>query len=790
MFKSYLKTAWRNTWKNRTTSMINIAGLSVGMTAAVLILLWVKNEMAFDNYKDKENIYRLTTKIPAYDLSLEHTPLLLADALKKEVPEIGKATRLYTNNWPVFNINDALFYGKNCAYVDNDWFSIFPYHFTEGNATSFNEHPFSIILTHSEAKKYFGANKAVGQTIRIDSMHYQVRGVVADPPVNSSFQYKSFIPIAALLTNQQIRENDEQWNNANYITFIKTVPASKQDNVIKKINEVIKKKSGDEGSAPVTMISLKDMHFETEIKNSVFVHGNRNTVYVFSILGFLLLLIACINYVNLTTAKASLRAKEVSIRKITGASRWNLFFQFIAESVVISLLSLVTTILLIQLCLPLFNELTGRTFTLPFTSAGLWQVLSVTLVTALLLNSVYPALLLSSFKPLNVFRGVNILKVKDSSFRKGLVVLQFTISIILIAGTIIIYSQLQFIKRTDPGYNRSQVISFVLPRTADREKKAGLIRAMKQELLLQSNIEMVSTSSQSVINIGSMCTECADWPGRDTAFNPKITQLSADGDFQNTMQLHMQEGNWFAHGDVEGKGFILNETAVKDFNLQQPVTGQRFIFKGDTSQIIGVVKDFYYKSMHEKLGPVVIFNNPAWRNQFVVRTAAKNSSQALANIKKIWKKFIPGSPLEYTYMDDTFNSLYKEDQQTSFLVIVFAVIALVISALGLFSLAAFEAEQRTKEIGIRKVLGCSVAGITALLSKDFIKLVFIAIMVASPIAWWGVGRWLQAFEYRVSMGWWMFAIAGLGAMGIALFTVSFQAIKAALANPVKSLRTE
>ncbi|MEO5592761.1 MAG: ABC transporter permease [Chitinophagaceae bacterium] len=788
MLKNYFKNAWRNIRRNKTTSIINIAGLSVGMTAAVLILLWVQNETSFDNYKDKKNIYRLTTRIPGW--IWETTPLLLADAVKHDLPEIENTTKLYTSNWPVFNINGNLFYGKNCAYVDENWFRFFPSNFVEGSAASFNANPFSVILSSSEAKKYFGNSNATGQTIRIDSANYKVSGVIADAATNSSFQYKAFLPIAALLTNPQIRANDEQWNNANYITFIKLFPGSTPAVITKKINDLVIKKR-DAEAAPIGLTSLNDMHFETEIQNSSFTHGNINTVYIFSFLGFLLLLIACINYVNLTTAKASLRAKEVSIRKIAGANRSNLFFQFVTESIIISLLSLITTLVLIQICLPAFNELTEKTFTLRLASASLWQVLGITLLSALLLNSIYPAILLSSFKPLNVFKGITVLKTRDSSFRKGLVVLQFTISVILIAGTIIIYRQMQFIQKDDPGYNRSQVISFALPSTIGQEKRVSITQAMKKDLLSQNGIEMVGMSNQPVVNIGSMCSECADWAGHDTSYKPRIAQLSADVDFQKTMQLKMKEGRWFRDNNgLDRKKFILNETAVKDFNLAIPVIGQSFIFKGDTGRIIGVVKDFAYKSMHEKMGPVVIWNNPLWQNHFVVRASSKNASLALANIEKTWQKYIPESPVEYSFLDDTFNNLYNQDQLASLLIFVFAMIAVTISASGLFSLAAFEAEQRTKEIGIRKVLGATVAGITGLLSKDFVKLVCLAIIVATPLTWWAMSKWLDNFAYRITISWWMFGAAGLLAMLIALFTISFQAIKAALTNPVKSLRSE
>lgn len=792
MLKNYFTTAWRSIWKNKTTSFINIAGLSVGMTAAVLILLWVQNETSYDNYKDRGRIYRLTTRIPDMGWVWETTPLLLADAIKKEIPGVEKTTRIYTSGLPVFSIKGQEFYARNCAYVDNDWFSVFNERFIEGNAAGFNENPFSVILSDAEAKKYFGSSSsALGQTIRIDTADYIVRAVVADAPINSSFQYGVFMPINALLTNPQLRANDEQWNNANYITFIKIIPGNTTEAITKQINQLLKKKSNDAAAAPVGMIALADMHFETEIQNSAFPHGNKKTVYIFSFLGFLLLLIACINYVNLSTAKASLRAKEVSIRKISGANRLHLFFQFIAESLLISLLALVTTVLLAQICLPFFNQLTDQNFSLSLSSVSLWKVLGLTLATAVLLNSIYPALVLSSFKPLNVFRGNSILKVKDISFRKALVVLQFTISVMLITCTIVIYRQLQFIQHENPGYNRSQVMSFYLPPTVHRESRSSAILAIKEALLSQSSIENVAVASQPIFNIGSMCSECADWPGHDTSYKPKIAQLSADASFLATLQLQMKEGRWFRDGDgVDRKSFILNETAVKDFHLAVPATGQPFIFKGDTGQIIGVVKDFVYKSMHQKTGPLVVFNNPNWRNQFIVRIKAKNTAAALAGIETAWKKFLPGNPFEYNFMDDSFSTLYKKDQQTSLLILVFAVIAIVISAMGLFSLAAFAATQRTKEIGIRKVLGASVAGITALLSKEFVQLVCLAILLATPLAAWLMQQWLQDFAYRVELSWWMFTAAGLCALFIALFTISFQAIKAAKANPAKSLRTE
>lgn len=788
MIKNYIKTAWRSIVKNKATALINISGLSVGITAAVLILLWVQNELNFDqDHPGADKIYRLKTSLKENNWIWESTPLLLAEAAKKEVPEIEKIARLYPYNSPVATINGNLTYEKKAAYIDDDWFNIFEYDFIEGNAASFAQNPYSVILTASAAKNYFGKRNAMGATIRIDNMNYQVKAIVRDAPANSSFQYAVYLPLAALLTDKQRKENDENWGNFNYLTFIKLKSGSSTSVTANKLTNILPENEGTD----ISLISLKDMHFENDLQSSAFVHGNRNTVYIFSVLAFLLLLVACINYVNLTTAKASLRAKEVSVRKMVGAKRIHLFYQFITESLLISFISLIATLILIQLCLPSFNLVTGKNFVITLTSLNVWRVTGITLFAALLLNGIYPALMLSSFKPLNVFRGFTVLKVKDSYFRKGLVVVQFTISVMLIASTIVIYRQMKFIQQTNPGYNRSQVLSFPLPLSIDRDKKDLLMQSIKQELLTQSSIVSVTTANQPIVNIGSMSTGSADWTGRDTTYNPKIAQLSTDADFLKTMQLQMKDGRWFQHGNEGDKNnVILNEAALAQLNIPKPVIGQRFNFQGKTGQVIGVVKDFYYQGPHQRTGPLVAFNDPEWFSFFMVRVAPNNSTQAVAAIQNTWKKMLPGLPLEYNFLDDSFNELYKEDQQASLLIFVFAVIAVVISSLGLFGLSAFTAEQRTKEIGIRKVLGATVANITALLSKDFVRLVGIAILIATPLSFLVMNTWIQNFAYRIDMVWWMFAAAGLIALLIALITTSFQAIKAALANPVKSLRTE
>ncbi len=486
-----------------------------------------------------------------------------------------------------------------------------------------------------------------------------------------------------------------------------------------------------------------------------------------------------------------MRAKEVSVRKIVGANRFHLFNQFLAEALLVSCIALMATLALIHFCLPAFNSITNKNFQLPFTSPGLWKVVGLTLLTAFLLNSIYPAIVLSSFKPLNVFRGFTFLKLKDSYLRKGLVTLQFTISVVLIAGTIVIYKQMQFIQQTNPGYNKSQVLITHVPPNIDFNKKNEIVNEIKQDLLTQSSIQNVSLANQSIINIGSYSTGSADWVGRDTTFNPKIAQLSTDANFANTMQLQMKEGRWFEQGnEADNNNVVLNEEAVKELKIPQPVIGQRFTWKGKQGQVTGIVKDFKFHSLHDKTGPLVAFQNPAWYNTFMIRIAPKSASRSIAALNKTWKKFLPGSPLEYNFLDDTFNELYKADQQASTLILAFAMIAVAISCLGLFGLATFTAEKRSKEIGIRKVLGASIVSITQLLTKDFLKLIIVAIIIASPVAWFAMNKWLQGFAYRINISWWMFVVAGLFAVVIALITISFQAIKAAVANPVKSLRSE
>ncbi|MFT3911719.1 MAG: ABC transporter permease [Ferruginibacter sp.] len=797
MIKNYFKIALRNFWSNKVTGFINLFGLSVGMTAAVFIFLWVQNEVSYDDYHpDKNNIYRITNGIAVSKEETwvwETSPLAMADFAKSEIPEVKGTCRLQSNGSAVFKINNKIFSEKLSAYVDKGWFNTFKYDVVAGDTADFNKNPFSIILTETKAKKYFGNANPVGQTIGIDTVNYTVQGVVKDNPLNSSFQFDVLIQLNGRLADPKVMKRQEGWNNFNYITFVQLHPNANKTLVESKFNALVNSKRTNNNDK-VRLTSLKDMYFETDLQSSNLPHGSKKATYIFSVLAFMLLIIACINYVNLTTARASLRAKEVGVRKIIGAERRHLFFQFLTESLFISLVALIITLTLIQICLPGFNAITEKHFVLPILSMNMWQVLLGTLLLATILNGIYPAVLLSSFNPMNVFRGRSFLKMNDGSIRKGLVVLQFSLSIVLIVGTIVIFRQLQYIQSSNPGYNISQVISVNIPyrsygKLSDEQTEA-FFASIKKELQSASSIQTVCTGGDEIMNVGSSSSGNADWDGHDTTFNPTVGIISVDADFQKLFQVQLKQGNWFKPGKEDAHNYMINETAAEMFNMHKPVIGQRFTYGGDTGRLIGVVKDFHFKSMHEKIGPLVLSNNLGYDSYFFIRNVPGNLTRAVWDIEKIWNKFIPTEPFDYTFMDESFTRLYKSDIKTSQLILIFSIIAMIISALGLFGLAAFTAERRTKEIGIRKVLGATVHALVLLLSKDFIKLVLIALLIASPVAWFLVDKWLQDFAYRIDISWWIFALAAIFAISIAVITVGSQAIKAALANPVKNLRSE
>ena len=798
MIKNYFKIAWRNLFRHKRMTFINIAGLGIGMAAAVLIAMWVQNELSYDAFQpDAGNIYRVKAHLTITKTETwlwESSPYILGEHAKKEIPEVAGLARIMPHDADLnLHIGDKLLTEKKAAYVDENWFKMFHYNFVEGSADEFNKNPFSLILTEACAKKYFGKQEAVDKVLRIDTVNYQVQAVVKDNPANSSFQYNMLIPVAAWQADAQTKQNDLEWGNYNYLTFIKLRSNSNANAVAAKLVSIFRTDDKDDkGKTIFTLMPLKDMHFETDLMQSSIIHGNRTIVDVFIVLAGLLLVTACINYVNLTTARASLRSKEVSVRKIVGADRLQLFGQFMSESLLVSIISLFLALLLVEVAMPWFRSFTAKDFGEPVYSPVVWFILGSTLLISFLLNGLYPAALLSSFKPINVFRGKSVLNFRDVSLRRILVVAQFTISVILIVGTLVIYRQLYFIRNIYPGYNRAQIFSFNFPYWkiphVDFKKANGLMETVKQQLKTQSATSAVAMGGTGLVDFDGQSSGGFDWPGRPKDFEPAFAPLGVDPDFKDLMQLKMKEGRWFTNDPNDVHNVILNETAVRLINLHGDPIGQRFIHHKDTGAIIGVVKDFHYRSLHDQIGPMLVTEKNT--SGFYIKTSPGNNAAAVAAAGRVWKQYFPDAPFDFEFLDDAYNKLYLAEQQQSLLITVFAAIAIFISALGLLGLAAFAAEQKVKEIGIRKVLGASLKNIVTLLSADFVKMVVIASVIACPLAWWAMSKWLQGFAYRINLSWWLFASAAGIALLIALVTVSFQAIKAAMANPAESLRSE
>lgn len=794
------KNAYRNLIKQKRTLIINLSGLSIGMTVSLLIMIWVINELNYDNYHNKAGqIYRVTNHIkvsPGEVWVWESSPLLYTDMMGKQVPEINQVTKMMSGTWLplIFEHKGSLLKESNIAYVDSNWFSMFSYKVQSGSLTEFAQNPYGLVLTDAKARKYFGNEDPIGKVLKMDSLYYTVNAVVADNPSNSSFRFDLLSNLTGLMKNEARRKNDESWGNFNYLSFIRLNENSSIKQIESKITGILRKNKED-STIKSTLVGLKDMHFETGLQNYTFEHTNKQMVTVFLVIAILILLTACINYVNLSTARASMRAKEISIRKINGASNKTLFFQLMLESALVSLAALCITILLVQFFLPYFNQFTENNFSLSLSN---WPVLALilgTLAIATLLNGVYPALILTSFKPLQVLRGSSLPAIRDSIFRKALVVTQFTISVTLIACTIIAYLQMQHIQQTDSSYQKEQILKVTVPWFAmkgkSKEEITSFTQNMQQSLMQVPGIKRISQASGSIIDHQSASSGSFDWDGRDKNFNPTIAVLSADAMFPKLFNLEIKEGRWLIDGNkADAHACILNETAVKELGIRKPYVGQRFNWNGDTGSIVGVVKDFHFRSMHEKIIPLMIHGRSSWLNTIFMELSPGSIGNQLSAIENKWKALFPKLPFDYSFLDQDFDKLYKTDQKITTLMLLFAIITILVAALGLFGLAAFTAERKIKEIGIRKVLGASVSHIVQLISKEFIVLVGVGIMIATPIAWWVMSKWLNEYAYRINIEVWIFLLAGLTAAAIALFTISIQAIKAAMENPVKNLRSE
>jgi putative ABC transport system permease protein len=785
MFKNYIKITLRNLLKNKGFTAINIAGLAVGMASAALILFWVQNEVSYDQFHDKKDrLYQMYNR-SVFDGKMwcwGTTPKIMRSSLKQDYPQVEQVARTTRANF-LFTIGEKhLTLGGN--HTDPDFLTMFSFPLVKGNPkTALNEMK-NIVLTEKTAKKLFGDEDAMGKTIKIDSVDYfTVTGIMKDLPNNTQFEFEYLMPWTYLeKVDKQVEKN---WGNNSVQTWALLKPGVTEAAINTQVKNITRSHS-DIKDIDVFMHPAAKWHLYSKFENGKIVGGRIETIRLFSIIAAFILLIACINFMNLSTARSEKRAKEVGIRKVVGASKGSLISQFLGESIMIAFFSGILALIIIQLSLSGFNNLTDKHLIIPYNSPVFWLIsLSFILFTGVLSGS-YPALYLSSFIPVKVLKGTFKAANAAVSPRKILVVVQFTFAIVLIISTIIVREQLEYAQNRDTGYKKNNLVYTFMTGNVDKNYK--LIR---NELLTSGAAVAVSKTSAPMTE-GWSDTWDYTWQGKQEGAKIDFNMYNTDGSFTKTMGLKVIEGR-----DIDAVKYpsdslavMLNEASVKVMGFKHPI-GQIVVNSGTKLTVVGVVKDFILQSPYEPVRPMIIQGPKAWFNVIHYKLNDKNTTaQNLKLAEGVFKKFNSEYPFDYHFVDDEYAKKFKDEQRTGTLATLFAGLTIFISCLGLFGLATYMAQNRIKEIGVRKVLGASVFGVTSMLSKDFLTLVGIAFLFATPLAWYGMHSWLQGYTYRVPISIWVFITAAVVTIMISIITVSFQAIKAALANPVKSLRSE
>lgn len=794
MFKNYFKTTVRSLWKNKGYSFLNIFGLAIGIACAGLIFLWVEDELNWDQFNTKKGtLYRIreNQKYDTYVATFGSTPAPMGPAMQQEIPGVANTCRIIGYGTKLITIGNRSMYAFP-NYADASLFSMFTFPFVQGNAKTAFTQLYSMVITESTAKKFFGNEKnIIGKTVRVDNKQdYVITGVIKDIPKNSTIQFEWVAPFQIWWNeNKSWAQN---WGNNDLDTYVELKPNVTVASVNKILYDFIQKREPKSIARPF-LWSANDWHLRDEFDNGVQTGGGRITyVHLFSVIAWIILLIACINFMNLSTARSEKRAREVGVRKVLGSGKRLLVFQFMGEAIFMAFLSAIFAVLVMTLLLPAFNLLVQKNLVLGLNSPlHLAALLFITLICGLFAGS-YPSLYLSSFNPVFVLKG---LKMKGSSatiIRKGLVILQFSISIILIISTIIIYKQIQHVKNRSLGFNKNNLLQ--VDMNSEMTKNYETVH---QDLLNTGLIENAAVSNYNTL-YGGNNTGGLVWEGKKSNNQVLISTRYVSPGYMKTSGIKILEGRDFVQTDsVQSKKInVLITQSLEKLMGNNSAVSKTLHWDGDTSgtvvNVVGVVNDYVYGDMYGKPDPVMFFcvNTPDASNMYVRLKPNANVEAALKQIETVLKKDNPSYPFTYHFVDDQFNQIFQNEQLISKLSRVFAALAIIISCLGLFGLAAYTAERRTKEIGVRKVLGASVTSITTLLSKDFLQLVFISCIVAFPVAWWIMNNWLQNYKYRVQISWWIFLAAGISAILIALITISFQSVKAAIANPVKSLRSE
>jgi putative ABC transport system permease protein len=794
MIINYLKTAWRNIVHNKFYAAINVAGLTFGLVIGLFMLLWVQDELSFDTFNKKgPEIYRIGI-VGGTDVSKQiFTDIIapLVPAAKNELPEVIDGVRIMNIGSTNFKYKEKNFIEEHAAFTDPSYFALFNFPLVNGDAKKPFQDNNSVVISQTMAKKYFGKDNPIGKMVILGlNESLKVTGVMTDYPANSSIKFDFLLPISRFNQLVYLSRNvnydgknrvlsmDADWVNFSFETYLQVKPNTNIEQLTKKLRSIHERNKPEDAPVPYLAQPLYQMHlYKADGSN-----GGIETVRTFAIVAILILVIACINYVNLSTARSMLRAKEVSMRKIIGAGKMQLFMQFMIETTLLFTISTVLAIGLMYVLMPVYNSFSGKQLQISAGNYQVWVYIIITLVGTLAASSIYPAILLSSFEPLKALKGKVAAGIGNVAFRKVLVVVQFTVSIVLIVGTIIIGRQLNYIQKKDLGYDKENVFSF------DMRDIKQHYDAFKNDLLKQPGIISVTRAGGDIVN-NQGWTGDNDWDGKPAKSNLLFHPIAADKDFIAFFKLKMKEGTAFTGAVADTTHFILNEAAVAAMGLKNPI-GKSIRIQKTKGTITGVVKNFHYASMRKKIEPAVIYYRPEYCYKIYVKTTGADAQKAIAAVQRSWKQYNNDTPFAYTFLDDSFNQLYKTEQRTGSLFNVFSAIAIIISCLGLFGLATYSAQVKTREIGIRKVLGSSVTGIIRLLATEFVLLIVIAIFIATPVAWYAMDKWLQDYAYKTSISVWVFLIAGGGATFIALATISVQSLKGALANPVKSLRSE
>jgi len=787
MLKNYLTIAFRNLRHDGIYSIINISGLAIGIATSVLLLLWSQDELSFDRFHTKaDRIYRINANFinEGNKNTWGTTAAPLAYHANKEVSAIEMAGRISgKDGMTLMNVDGKIFIENNSiAYIDDNFFKVFDFPLLKGNLAKPFPNTKSIIISEKTAKKYYGDADPIGKIIQQENKdEYTVVGVVKNFPANSSLRFDLFLPFEILIKNfhndyWKGLEND--WGDYEYFTYV----LLKQDASVNAVTDQLtkihranqKETSVFYSLQPIAMLHLYSPDLSEE---------GIQTVRIFLVVAIAILAIACINYINLATARATKRAKEVGVRKTIGANRSKLVAQFLVESSFISVFALFLSIVIIQLAMPFYNSISGKNISFDLLGYRNVLLLSGALIFTWLTAGIYPALMLSSFQPLQVLRGKSFIGGSNAVFRKVLVVIQFTLSITIIIGTVVVGKQLHFIRNKKLGFDKDNIFTFAL-RGDMFKNQEKIINDLKSNIA----VEKVSMGGQYIINIGNT-TGDTEWEGKPKDQVMFVHAMSMKADFIDLMNMEIVEGQSFHDSKADTASYILNEAAIKQMGMKDPI-GKPFSLWNRKGFIVGVVKDFHHTSMKTQIEPTVFFSNTDWLWLVYVKTNGQNNAEAIAAAEKIWKQYNPLYPFDYSFINVAFDNMYKSEMRIEKIFGIFSVIAIFISCLGLFGLAAYTTAQRIKEIGVRKVMGASVSQIVVLLSSDFVKLVFIALVIAIPVSYFGMQNWLNDFAYRIDIDWVIFAMAGFFSIVIALLTVGYQTIKAAQANPSESLRSE